>query len=92
MMEWYHNISNNCKKATWLIEKKNLKGISFFQHIELRIHLAGCSICRLYLKQSQLIDTVVDKFYKRAPGAEPALDEGFKEALEKTILKELKNK
>jgi hypothetical protein len=91
-MGWYQNISNNCKKATWLIDKKNLEGISFSQHIELRIHLAGCSLCRLYHKQSQLIDQMVDKLYKDDAGAESALDKEFKEALEKAISDKLKNK
>lgn len=90
MMGWYQRISNNCKKATWLIDQKNLEGISFLQHIELRMHLAGCSVCRLYAQQSQVLDQLVGKFYKRHKGDEPALNEDFKDALEKIISKELK--
>ena len=92
MRGWYNKISNNCKKATFLIDKKNLEGISFLQHMELRIHLAGCSICRLYQKQSQAIDKLVDNFYHTNTSTEFALDEEFKEFLEKAISKELKKK
>ena len=91
-MGWYSKISNNCKKATFLIDKKNLEGIRFLQQMELRVHLAGCSICRLYQKQSQVIDKMVNNIYHHNASAEFALDEGFKEFLERIISKELKKK
>ena len=92
MRGWYNKISNNCKKATFLIDKKNLEGISFLQHMELQVHLVGCSICRLYQKQSQAIDKMVDNIYHTNTSTEFALDERFKEFLDRTILKELKKK
>lgn len=91
-MGWYNRISNNCKKATFLIDKKNLEGISFLQQMELRIHLTGCSICRLYQKQSQAIDKLAGNFYTTNTSVEFTLDKEFKKALEKNILRELKKK
>lgn len=90
MRGWYNKISNNCKKATFLLDKKSLEGINFLQHMELQIHLTGCSICRLYQKQSQAIDKLVDNFYHTNKSTEFALDEEFMEFLERTIAKELK--
>lgn len=92
MMEGYNKISSNCRKATFLIDKKNLEGIRFIQHVELHVHLASCFICRLYLKKSKAIDKLVDDFYHTNTKPEFALDEGFKDFLERTISKELKNK
>lgn len=44
-----------CKKATFLVSKKEDKKISFWQAIQLRMHLAICSFCRRFEKQSWII-------------------------------------
>jgi hypothetical protein len=87
-MGWYKKISNNCKKATFLIDKKNLEGINPLQHIELRIHLMGCSFCRLYNKQSEIINHLVWQF--RQNNLPEELNEEFKKTLEENIALQLK--
>lgn len=89
-MRQYRNIFYNCKKATFLIDKRNLEGISPLQQIELRLHLLGCSVCRLYQSQSRMVDQMVRDFYTNSFKPVVGLDAGFKKGLEEEILKELK--
>ncbi|WP_162056347.1 hypothetical protein [Pontibacter pamirensis] len=89
-MKWHNNIIYNCKKATFLIDKKNLEGISPLQRIELRLHLAGCSVCRLYYSQSRRIDQMLRGFYPTRIKPENGLDEAFKKGLQENIAKEIK--
>jgi hypothetical protein len=55
MTEAIKNIIYNCKQATFLIEKKISGQITEEEASQLQVHLAGCSICRTYQKQSVLI-------------------------------------
>ena len=81
----------NCKQATLLIEKKQLARLSFRESIELRIHLAGCSMCKLYNKQSHVISTMVLQLYHDSMQQTSAvkLDEAFKKELQDRIENEL---
>ncbi len=47
------NIS--CKRATYLISKKEAGENGFLDGIKLKIHLRICSACRLFEKQSWFI-------------------------------------
>jgi hypothetical protein len=89
-MGWYKRVINNCKKATLLIEKRNTQGISPLEQVELRLHLMSCSVCRLYNKQSQLIDKIVRQSYQNSLEANVSLDEDIKRELNKLIDNELK--
>jgi hypothetical protein len=90
-MEWYNKIRNNCERATFLIDKKNLDGINPIQNIELRIHLPGCSICRLYDRQSQVINHLIRQFKQASLPSELRLDERFKKDMEEMVSQQLKN-
>jgi len=79
----------NCKKATFLIDKKLVGKISFREHIELHIHLIGCGVCKLYNKQSKKINEMVRQFFKSAMNQEIKLDDNFKQELQQRIEKEL---
>lgn len=46
----------NCKKATEMVEQKEFVRLSFIQHLKLKFHLAICSACKTYHKQSMAID------------------------------------
>lgn len=52
------NIIYNCKQATFLIEKKIAGKITAAETLQLQVHLTGCSVCRVYQKQSILINRV----------------------------------
>ncbi len=73
-------ITYNCRKATFLIEKKSKDQISISEELELKFHLIGCKVCRVFLQQSMLIDRMLKgNFF------ESNLDADFKESLSKKI-------
>jgi predicted anti-sigma-YlaC factor YlaD len=82
-------IQYNCKKATFLIEKKLIGHITFREQIELRIHLLGCSVCRIYQKQTGKINEMVRQLFHNAVNADTQLDDNFKKDLQDRIEEEL---
>jgi hypothetical protein len=44
-----------------LVEKKQINGLNPMEELRMRIHLTGCSICKLYQSQSILIGKVAGK-------------------------------
>jgi hypothetical protein len=83
-------IQYNCKHATFLIEKKQIAGLTLWERIELRIHLAGCSVCRTFQKQSILINRWLRELFQTAGQNEGRLDAAFKEELQERIEEELR--
>ena len=45
----------NCRSATFLISKKDERAITFFENLQLQLHLKVCSLCRLFKIQSSFI-------------------------------------
>ena len=82
-------IQYNCEKATFLIEKKLISKITFREQIELRIHLLGCSVCRIYQKQTGKINEMVRQLFHNAENSDIHLDENFKKDLQDRIEEEL---
>jgi hypothetical protein len=89
IMSYLKRIQYNCKKATFLIEKKMDSHITFREQIELHIHLAGCSVCKLYGKQSQIINTMVQQLWHSSMPDQIQLDDDFKKELQERIEEEL---
>jgi hypothetical protein len=79
----------NCKQATFLIEKKLISKLTFRETIELRIHLYGCSVCRVFDKQSQMINTMVQQLFRSSDNPSIRLDDNFKQELQHRIEEEL---
>lgn len=46
----------SCKKASALIEKKFIFGLTIKEKVMLKMHTAFCDACNAYQKQSKLID------------------------------------
>jgi len=57
--------------------------------MELAIHLAGCSVCRLFERQSIMINKQVRNLLQSAAKKEHKLDEDFKTNLKHQIDKKL---
>jgi len=88
-MSYLKKIIYNCKQATYLIEKKSITRLSFREAIELRIHLYGCSFCRLFSKQSQVINNMVKELFRSATQRNTKLDDIFKKELQEKIEEQL---
>lgn len=72
------NIS--CKKATYLVSKKEEGKLSWIESIQLRSHMTICSLCRLFEQQSKLIA----KHAKHMHGETP-LPEDQKKKIEQAL-------
>ena len=88
-MSQLKKIIYNCKQATYLIEKRSMGRLSFREVIELRIHLYGCSFCRLYNKQSARINEMVKELFRSSMQPNSKLNDEFKKELQSRIEKEL---
>lgn len=51
----------SCLKATELIEKKLHFKLSFKEKLQLKMHKMMCDACRLYEKQSTLLEKGIEK-------------------------------
>ncbi len=86
------NMIYNCRKATFLIEKKQLSTLTLREKVELRIHLTGCSVCRLFQKQSAEINRMVHDLFHPAHTKDIRLDETYKKELQERIEDQLDKK
>ena len=82
-------IAYNCRKATFLIEKKQIDRLTLREKLELKIHLAGCSVCRTFQQQSIVINKMVRDLLHSAQNREITLDKEFKDELQNRIEEEL---
>lgn len=80
----------NCHQATLLIEKKQLERLTIREKMELRLHLAGCSVCKLFQRQSILISQRVKNLVRSPSSQKRSLDELYKKDLQDQINKKLK--
>ena len=88
-MSYLKRILYNCNKATYLIEKRQLSKITLREAVELRIHFLGCYFCRLYDKQSKVINSMVKELFNDSITSEAKLNDKFKKELHDRIEVEL---
>jgi hypothetical protein len=84
-MDELTKIAYNCKKATFLIEKQEIGVITLREKLELKIHLAGCKVCRVFQQQSAAINSMVKNLFIHHPPADAKLDDEFKNELQHLI-------
>lgn len=77
-------ILHNCKKATYLIEKRQLESITPTDNWQLELHLSGCFGCQTYMRQSVLINDWISKVF-RITDSDRRLESKFKKKLQKRI-------
>ncbi|WP_417371806.1 hypothetical protein [Gelidibacter japonicus] len=75
---------NNCRKATFLIEKRQNGKIALKERLELEYHLSICEMCNTFMKQSATINEYTKRLFHLGKN-ELKLDDGFKEKLQKQI-------
>ena len=61
----------SCRKATELVEKKQLAGLSCKENLQLTTHKLMCYACRNYQKQSYFIDLILKNQEKNPSNPEP---------------------
>ena len=88
-MDELTKIAYNCRKATHLIEKKLIDHLTLREKLELKIHLAGCSVCRVFEQQSSMINKMVRELFHPAKITELKLDDEYKKQLQKRIEEKL---
>lgn len=79
----------SCKKATELIEKKDLAGLDPIQNMQLSLHLMMCKACKDYEKQSLFLDEIISMQMKknsRLHEKDNQLDEEFKKKICEMII------
>ena len=83
-------IQYDCRHATFLIEKRQHTPLTIKERIQLVIHLSGCSVCRLFQRQSRWINRMVRSLFHSPEGRENRLDDDFKQQLQQKIDERLK--
>jgi hypothetical protein len=76
-------------ESNQVIEKKLIGRITLREHIELRIHLLGCSVCRICQKQTGKINEMVRQLFHISMNAYARLDDSIKKGLQERIENEL---
>lgn len=80
----------NCRHATLLIEKKQLERLTIREKMELKLHLAGCSVCRLFQRQSIMINKKIRSLFQASARKEDVLEDEYKKKLQQQIEEKLK--
>ena len=70
-----------CPKASALIDKKNLFGLTRKEKMMLKMHTAVCKYCMAYQKQSIIIDHALNKHFH-------SINDGVNVIIENKELKE----
>lgn len=83
-------IQYNCREATYLIEKRQHVRLTIKERVHLVIHLSGCSVCRLFQRQSRMINRVVKSLFRDAAGEQRRLDEDAKREMQDRINERLR--
>lgn len=81
----------DCKKATFLIEKQQFKPLTLGEQVKLKIHLAACSWCRTYERQSKNIQLLMGSVFRHSATKTKELDPEFKNKLKILINTKLEN-
>lgn len=84
-------IQYDCRHATYLIEKRQQTSLTLKERVQLFIHLLGCSVCRLFQRQSRAISRVLQQLFQRSAEQTHTLDEGVKREMQEKINERLKN-
>ena len=60
----------SCEKASEMIEKRTIVGLSSSEKIKLSIHTSMCKACKSYVKESEIIEKTISQNTKPSSQAE----------------------
>jgi hypothetical protein len=89
-MSWMKENKNDCKKATFLIEKQQETTLSFVEKTKLKLHLYGCSWCRIYEQQSEKMNSAIANLFHYPSAKAKVMEESYKNKLKNLIIDKLK--
>jgi len=75
----------NCDEATLLCTKNQYNEASFFEKIQLSMHMMRCKICGLYSKQNTKLSELCDSHLHKSE-CEAKLPEADKEAIKRKLV------
>lgn len=78
----------SCFRATELIEKRRLLKLGVFDLMRLHMHTMMCDACRLYEKQSKIIDTALNTELSSDKSTPIVSDESANNLIERILTKE----
>jgi hypothetical protein len=78
-------IQYDCRHATYLIEKRQETSLTLKERLQLAIHLWGCSVCRLFQRQSRAISHSLKTLFQGAAKQSHTLDESVKKEMQEKI-------
>ena len=52
----------SCTKATALIDRRTIAGLTVAEKMQLAMHTSMCKYCTRYQKQSELIDKLLNRY------------------------------
>ncbi|HXB09842.1 MAG TPA: hypothetical protein VNW04_22115 [Puia sp.] len=78
-------IQHDCRHATYLIEKRQHTSLTIKERMQLGIHLWGCSVCRLYQRQSRWINRMLHTLFHSPEDTKGKLSDEFKQELQQKI-------
>ena len=84
-MSELRNMIYNCRQATYLIEKQQIGKINLREKVQLQVHLYACSVCKLFSKQSVVINAMIKQAFKSNTPPKLQLDDKFKKELQHKI-------
>jgi len=61
MMRGMDAVMLSCEEATYLITKSEFEKMSCLKRAQLKMHLAGCELCRRFKVQNEIIDRSLKK-------------------------------
>lgn len=85
----------SCEHATALSSRKEDRGLSWYQNLQLRFHLLFCKYCRRFVRQNKHLSQVLEQHgtspEQPTSTAFAPLDEAQKAAMEAVLQEKLNN-
>jgi len=73
----------SCKKASYIIEKREVSKISLWEKLSLKFHLVICALCRKYESDSKILGKILKSLHKHQH--ETHLSNEYKEELKNSL-------
>lgn len=78
----------SCFKATELIEQRQMTNLGVFDLMRLHMHTMMCDACRMYEKQSKIINTALKTELSSDESTPMVSDESVNNLIERILTKE----